>query len=183
MIDTADAVGSKSDFAGLAFRQRDERGDILDRKRRTGLHHQRRFRQQHDRREIAHRVVGQLGVDGGICALRTHRADQQRVAVRSRLSDRRCAEYAAGAAFIIDDDWLAECGAELRRDDAGYHVDGAARGERHNNLDDLVGITLRAGWQNVEDRQQHRAKGAGDRSETDWPKMQLRGDHAAPLPA
>jgi hypothetical protein len=140
MIDAADAIRPEGNLARLAFRQRDEFGDVPGRQRRTGFHDQRRFRQQHDWREIANRVVRQLGIDGGVRPLRTHGPDQQGVAVGRGLGDRGRAEHAAGSAAVLDDDRPTECLAEPGRDDARHHIDRAARGERHHDLDDLIWI-------------------------------------------
>ena len=93
--------------------------------------------------EIAHRVVADLGIDAGIRAVGAAGAEQQRVAVGRRLRHRGCAEHAARAAAILDDDRLSEFLAELRRNDARDHVDAAAGDERHDDLDRLIGIVLR----------------------------------------
>ena len=76
--------------------------------------------------------------------MRAAGSEQQRVAVGRRLRHGGCAEHAARAAAIFDDDRLAELFAQPRRDDAGGHIDAAAGDERHDDLHRLIGIVLRS---------------------------------------
>ena len=70
-------------------------------------------------------------------------SDEQRVAVGRRLRHGGCPKHAACTSTIFDDDRLPEFFAQLRRDDAGGHVDTAAGDEWHDDFQRLVGIVLR----------------------------------------
>jgi hypothetical protein len=70
---------------------------------------------QAHRREILHRVIGQRPVDAGTDGERGHRREQQHVAVRRRLGDRRGGDHGAGAGAIFDDERLLELVLQLLR--------------------------------------------------------------------
>ena len=58
MIAAAGAVGAERQLAGLGLGERDQLGGVLHRHVVVGDQHQRRRRDQRDRREVAHRIVG-----------------------------------------------------------------------------------------------------------------------------
>jgi hypothetical protein len=76
--------------------------------------------------EVLHRIVGQLGVDGGIDGHRPARRDQQRVAVGRRLGDDLGGDDRLRARLVVDHDRLAELVLQLGRDDARDQVVAAA---------------------------------------------------------
>ena len=94
--------------------------------------------ERNDRREIAHRVVGQLGVGRRRDGVH-RRVDEQRVAVRLRLRDRRHAERAAGTGPGLVDDGLADLARHVVEHRARHRVDRAARRERRDQADGLPG--------------------------------------------
>jgi len=67
-----------------------------------------------------------------LIGVRADRAAEQRVAVRRGARGLLEPTLAAGAALVVDDDGLAQHGAELLRDQARQHVGGAAGRERHD---------------------------------------------------
>jgi hypothetical protein len=64
---------------------------------------------------------------------------QQRVTVGRLLEDFGGTDRRAGASLVLDDERLAELDGELLRDDAPDDVRGAARTERHDDANRLVG--------------------------------------------
>ncbi len=68
----------------------------------------------------------------------------------SARGNRRGADHAAGTGPVIDDDVAAEALLQRRGDGARHHVQVAARGERHDQRDRLVGqAALRAGRHDI----------------------------------
>ena len=136
----------------------DELLDVLHRQRRMHHQHQRDRGDLGDRREILDRVVGlllQAGVDR-----EGDGRDQQRVAVRRGLGGGAGADGAAAARAIVDDDGLAPAVGEALRDQPRDRVGGAARDERHHQLDLTAGIGLRLGWGGRENHEGCRRGGA-----------------------
>ena len=88
-----------------------------------------------DRREVLARIVARTGVEAGIDRRRAGMRHGDRVAVRRGLGGDAHPEHARRAAAVVDDDLLAETGAELVGDDARNRVDAAARRERHDHGD------------------------------------------------
>jgi hypothetical protein len=66
------------------------------------------------------------------------------VAVGLRFGDNFGREVAGGARPVVDHDRLAEAAAELVAEEPRQHVERAARPERHDQLDRLRRIGLRA---------------------------------------
>ena len=99
-------------------------------------------------REIAHRIERRIAACGRRHHQRRDAGDQQRVAVRFGLRDRRRAGQAAGAAAVLDHELLAELLAEMLRRDPAEQVRGAARRERHDDLHRprWPGLRLRGDW-------------------------------------
>ena len=95
-----------------------------------------------DRREVLDRVVGQLGVEARIDAVRGDVGEKQRVAVRRSLRRKLGAEQPARAGAVVDDDLLADLGADVGCERAAHRVGRAADGLRD---DDLDGALLREG--------------------------------------
>ena len=94
---------------------------------------------QRDRREVLDRVIGQLGIERGIDAMRAHGAHQQGVAVGCRLGHLGRADVAASAGLVVDQEGLAKGLAEFGRQRARQDVGGAARGKGHHDAHGLVG--------------------------------------------
>ncbi len=91
MVRRRGAGGAVAHLAVLAF---DERDQLRQRRRadvRVGDQRELRRADQADRREVLHRVVGQLLVDAGPDRQRRHRREKQRVAVGRRFARPRCA--------------------------------------------------------------------------------------------
>src|SRR5262249_29695047 len=94
------------------------------------------------RREILHRIVGDVLEQERIGRMRAVGAHQQRVAVARRLSHIGGRDAAIGALAIVDDDVLVESDTERLRDDAGDNVGTAAGAERHDDCDRPARIGL-----------------------------------------
>ena len=101
------------------------------------MHHQdvRQPRDQADRLEILHGVVGQLGIEERIDRVGRDRSDQEGVAVRRGLRDRAGAEIAARARAVLHDERLAEILLHVLREQPPEQVGGAAGRERHDEID------------------------------------------------
>ncbi len=102
----------------------------------------RRGREQGDRREIDGGVERKLAVERLIDRERPGRGEQQRVAVRVGLGHRLRAGIATAARPVLHDELLAQLLAELLRQEARHHVDGATRRIRIDDAHDAVGIVL-----------------------------------------
>ncbi len=107
------------------------------------MHEQHRLlaREQRDRREVLHRVVGQLRVERGADRVRV-RGEQQRVAVGRRFHHLGAAEHRALAGLVLHHHLLAELLRHLLRDHAHRAVGGAAGRIRHHHPDRARGIVL-----------------------------------------
>ena len=97
--------------------------------------------QRADRGEIFGHVERQVGIGRGHHDVRGG-MHQHGVAVRIGLRDLRHAERGAGAAAVLDHEGLADLLADLLEHGAGGDVGCAAGGERHDDLDRLLGRPL-----------------------------------------
>jgi hypothetical protein len=80
-------------------------------------------------REIAQRIVADLGIDERADDGERQRGDDEVVAVGLGIGDGLHADYAAGAGARLDEELLLEHAGEVIGDDAGKNVGGAARRE------------------------------------------------------
>ena len=131
---------AKRSLPGFAFAAATRSRHGLD--GRIGAHHdrERHGRDQPHRREVLHGVVGQARHDrrrdGQVARLRDH----ERVAVRLRLGGRVQAEGSAGAGLVLHDDLPAQRRRQLVAHDPAEDVGAAARRERDDEADRLVGV-------------------------------------------
>ena len=123
------AAGGIGERAGLRFCERDQLLHRLRRHRRMEDEDHRRGGEVNHRREVLQAVI-----DG-----------EHRVAVRRRPRDELGADDAARAGPVLDDELLAERGAELGREDADENVGAAAGREWHDQADRPRRIILRGG--------------------------------------
>ena len=93
-----------------------------------------------DRDEILQRIVAELRLHERIDGERSVRAGEQRVAVGRGFRRHVGAEAAARAGAVLDHDRLAEHLLHVLAGDARDEVGVAARRERHDQPDRLVGI-------------------------------------------
>ena len=122
-------------------------------------------RHQRDRRKAGDRVIAEVLVERGADGERARACEQQRVAIGLGRRDELRREGAAGARPVLDDDRLAEPGRQMLRDEACHHVDRPARRERHDQLNEALGIRRRAS------RASKHARGWGKKcAPRDWPK-------------
>jgi hypothetical protein len=119
-----------------------ERDQVLDRfHRQRGMHDQDAGDDgDHGHRgeilaDIVRQVFHQADVDGV-----AGRAQQQGVAVGGGLGDDVRAEYAAGAGAVVDQDALAQCLGESRRQGARGDVHRSAGGKGHDEAYRLVWV-------------------------------------------
>ncbi|MNL15787.1 hypothetical protein D3C87_1367980 [compost metagenome] len=142
MLQAARATRQRQrDLARLLFHQRRELG--------KGLHaqagaHDKQLRVHHSLGyplQVLHRVVGQLARLQRVQRQRIA-AQQQGVAIATRMRDRRIANAAAGAGLVLDHHALAPFFAELLRDGARQLVAAAACRHRHHDLDGPVRIAV-----------------------------------------
>jgi hypothetical protein len=108
--------------------------------------HQREGRARHERDwdEVLARIVTDVLRDQGAGCERGDTADQQGVAVGLGGGRGAGADRPAGAGPVVDDHLLSEHRRQPLRDQAAHHVDRPAGGERHDQLDRLGRIGLRA---------------------------------------
>ena len=109
----------------------------------SALHHQHlaALAEAGDRREVLHRVVGQLLVQVLVGGVRGVGGDQHRVAVGRGACAAACAAmHAAGAGLVVDHHRLLGLLGDRLAERARELVGGAAGGERHDEGDRLVGI-------------------------------------------
>ena len=93
---------------------------------------------QRDRREILHRIVGQMVVERLVDGERGRGRQQQRVAVGRGPRHLLGAEGGAGARLVLDDDGAGKPGLQLIGDHAAEQIGGAARRIRHDQFDGLA---------------------------------------------
>ncbi|MCY1240689.1 hypothetical protein D9M72_535450 [compost metagenome] len=121
-----------------------------------------------DRREAAHRVVGQVLALQAVQEQGRGRRQCQRVAVRLGPGHLGGAEDAVGAGLVLEHDRLAEDARGAFRDQASHHFQRRARRIGKHDVDGLVGIRrlLREGWR---ERQQCGGCGAaGQEGSSHW---------------
>ncbi len=132
------------DRAGTLLRIGDQLLHIGDRELRVHHQHDRRDREQRDRREVARRIEGQpLGVERRVDDQRTRRGEQQRVAVRFRLCDRFRADIPARPGAVLDDELLAGALGELLRQKPRHDVDRSPGRKRIDDTHHAIGIGFR----------------------------------------
>jgi hypothetical protein len=128
------------ELARVLLRVVDELLQVLHRHRRVRHDDLVRVRHHGDRLEVLERVVGllrlvQRGVDD---VGRAHHQDG--VAVGRRGRDELGADETAGTGLVVHHDRLSEDLRHLLTHRASERVAGAADGERHDQLDGLVGV-------------------------------------------
>ena len=122
----ADAGGAEADLARLRARGRQKRPEIRCRQRRPRHQEERAALEQHDRREIALDVVGQLLLQRHVHRERSEVAHAEGVAVGRRLCHGVGADHATRARAVLDHHRLAERLRELGADLARAQVAEAA---------------------------------------------------------
>lgn len=98
-----------------------------------------------DRREIAHRVEGELAVHARVDRKRAVEAHHEGVAVRGRARDEFRADVAVGSGPVVHQHLLAEGVRQLLSEDAREHVGGSSRGKGHDHAHRPRGPALREG--------------------------------------
>ena len=142
MLRRADADRAEGQLVRRILGERDELLHGLRRQGRRHDHDEGHVGDQIDRREIGDRVVDRIARQ-----VRAHgergRRDQHEMAVRRRLRHEGIGDDAAAAGLVLDHGGLLEAVLQAGRDLARHHVVGAARRERHDDADGLVGKALR----------------------------------------
>ena len=134
----ADAGAAVGQLARVGLGRGDQLGQRVGRLAGIGDQHQRAPGGEADRREVGHRVVGQVLEQAGVHDQRVDRRHQgQPVGLGAR--DLLAADIARGAGDVVDDDRLAEPGRQLLRHEAGDDVGTGARREGHDDAHRLVG--------------------------------------------
>ena len=144
VVDGAGARRRERDRLGLRFRQRDELAEVLGGHRRMDDEHVRIARDERNRRQVLQRVERHLAAVQRRVGREVVRLQDQRVAVRRRARDGFGRDQRVAARTVLDHDLLAHALRHLRGDDAREDVRSAAGRERHEHLDRLVRIVLRA---------------------------------------
>ena len=150
---------SEVELARLRLRQRHELGDGIRRDAGVGDQDARDFRDQRDRDEILLRVDRQILKDRRIDRDRTDVAKVDRIAIGRCLCGCFHADVARCARPILDHDLLPERFAQLRRNDARHEVGRAARGERDDHLDGMVGVGRLCGRKRRKQHQRQHEQG------------------------
>ena len=159
------AGGAVAHLAVLAFDQLDQ---VRQRRRadvRVGDQRELRRADEADRREVLHRVVGQLLVDARPDRQRRHRREKQRVAVGRRFARRRWRRSRVPAPTRLSTmTGLLELVLQLRRQQAHQDVGAAAGRERadegHGPARIVVGLRTGALAAASEPIRKHRASAA-----------------------
>jgi hypothetical protein len=146
---------SRGDLAGIGLRVVDKLLQRFRRKTVLGRDDDRRFAHQHDRREVALRIVRHDLVDELVVRRRPGRREQERVAVRRGFRDGRAPDIAARAGPVVDDERLAECSAQVLDKPARHDIAGDASGEWNDHRDRPRRPCLRV---SIERREQPRAE-------------------------
>ena len=139
------------DLARILLGIGDQVGERLHRKVWYRRDDQWRLGDEHDRHEIPLGVVSQALVHELVERDRRRRPEQPRMAVGSRLGDRRPTEIAARARTVFDDELLAEVFTQRMRNGARKGINGGAGRERHDHGNRMVRPLLRHGvvpWRN-----------------------------------
>ena len=147
---TARPIGAIEDAARLAAGSNDILHRLVFGRRR---HHERNVGQPADRDEILRHAVWQFGISGRHHHLRGG-IHQERVAIGVGFGGHRRAERRAGAAAVLEYEILADLLADLFEHDAAGDVGGAAGGERHHDLDRLLGGPILGQRSDRRERQQ-----------------------------
>ena len=143
---------AKFSLPGFAFAAVDEVVERLQAGLGRGDQHVRPAAQQREVGEVLQRVVGQLGVDARVGDVRRG-IGEQRVAVGRRVDHDLRADRAAGAGAVLGHHRLAPHLLQLGRDHAADDVGRAARRERDDQADGLVGKALRENGNELKIRQ------------------------------
>jgi hypothetical protein len=160
----ADARRSERPCALFFLHQRDQFGEI---RRWQILVDDERCRHVANRRyrgEILLRIVGELFIDGRVCAERGVGRGEQKVAVARLAGGVGRADRAVGACAVLDDDRAAQTLAEMRRERAHEHVCGPAGGERHDQHDRLLRVIHRLRGLRARGERQRRRRSDEDAS-------------------
>ena len=140
----AAAAGSRiAEAVGLGLGELDQLLDRIDRNRRMDDQQVRAVGDEADGREILHRIECELGVNADVDGLRSHRAEENRVAVGRRAGCQLRRDVAAGAGTVVDQHLLAPALAQPVADDARQYVGSAARPERDDEADRFRRVFLR----------------------------------------
>ena len=142
MLRRADADRAEGQLVRRILGERDELLHRPRRQRRRHHHDEGHVGDEIDRRELGDRVVDRIARQ-----MRAHgergRRDQHEMAVRRRLRHEGIGDDAAAAGLVLDHGGLLETVLQSGGDLARHHVVGAARRERHDDADGLVGKALR----------------------------------------
>ena len=189
-IERADAGRGVVDFSGVSLGVDDHFLERIRRKFFARHHDARGFGGERNRNEIALRRHLQFGKEMRVDRDRADIAEEQRVAVRRRARRQLHADIAGGAGSVVDHQRLAERLFHRRLDQPDGEIGGAARGERHDDVDRprriVCGVLSRGGAVGGQQRQQneHRVSPKGPRhalppSQGVRPPLSFRPDRAA----
>ena len=134
LLRTARAGRAIADLAGVVADELEQFRERIHRRLGTHQEHIGREVGQRYRREVLHRVVGQVGHQEGIDR-HVRRGLQQRVAVGLRLGDGVGADRLRRARAILYDHRFAERGFEFPGEQPRHQVARPAGGDRHDDPD------------------------------------------------
>ncbi|MOA02496.1 hypothetical protein D3C78_1219490 [compost metagenome] len=140
MAQRARAGRGKGVLAGVGLGQGDEFLHGLGRHAVVNDEHAGHGHHVGDGGEILDRVIGQLGDDGRVGAVRGHRGHAYGVAIGRSLGNGIGTDGAARAAAVLDHHGLAQHLAHLVGQQARDHVGRSARAERHDQAQGTVGV-------------------------------------------
>ena len=138
MMRRADARAAVGERLGRGLGRRDQLAERVGLLAGMGHQHQRAPGREAERREVGHRIVGQVLVEAGVHDQRVDRR-HQRLAVGLGARHLLAADIAAGARDILHHHGLAEPGRQPLGHEAGDDVGAGAGRERHHELDRLIG--------------------------------------------
>ena len=161
-------TGTKTDvqLTRLRASERDQLRHVRCRHRRMHGDDEMRGGSHGQRREIAHRIEGQLCVQSDVGGHGRVRADHQRVPIRRRLRRRLHANDPARARPIFDHDLLAETFGEPLRNEAGQNIGAASSALGHDHAQRPIGVSLGLHKRRTEQQQ------AGDAANETRPPLQ-----------
>ena len=141
----AHAARGVVELTGVGLGQGHKLGHVTGLDAGADHHHIRRGADHGHRHEVFHHVVGQLGVNAGIDAMRAGIANNHGVAVGRRAGCGFGAQHATGAGLVVDNHWLAEFARQALGNDASGDVRAVARRAGDHPADGLVRVGLGQG--------------------------------------
>ena len=160
MIHATRTDGGVVELARVALDVIDELLDVAGRKVGARHQHQVANRQLGDRHEVLDRVVGNLGIQALVQAVRPVGCHQKGVAVSRAFGHKVGGDDFIGPRLVVHDEGLTPAVTQLLADGTHHHVGRTAGAVRHNDADRFgwvgLGLCNTGACQAGQSDQQHR---------------------------